>query len=71
MYSREAKGTEGLGLDTMNDKTNPPRDTDERTETDFYLPAVAVSPGLDKFAAVVGDLFDTHGVVLIPTTYNK
>ncbi|WP_324759372.1 hypothetical protein [Haloarcula montana] len=44
---------------------------DEFDEHDFYLPAVALPPNLDRIEAVVSDLFETHGVVLIPDTYNS
>ncbi|WP_276273255.1 hypothetical protein [Haloarcula litorea] len=43
---------------------------DEPTEK-FYLPAVALPPNLDRIEAVVEDLFDLHGVVLIPDSYNE
>ncbi len=39
------------------------------TDVKFYTPAVARSPALDRVEAVVERLFDTHGVVLIPDTY--
>jgi hypothetical protein len=38
---------------------------------DFYLPAVALPPNFSRIEAVVSDLFDFHGVVLIPDSYNK
>jgi len=38
---------------------------------DFYLPAVALPPNFSRIEAVVSDLFDLHGVVLIPDSYNK
>ncbi|EMA08801.1 hypothetical protein SAMN05443574_1202 [Haloarcula vallismortis] len=38
---------------------------------DFYLPAVALPPNFDRIESVVSDLFDFHGVVLIPDSYNK
>ena len=43
---------------------------DDPTEK-FYLPAVSLSPDLKRIDAVVEDLFDFHGVVPIPTTYNS
>ncbi|MHC3381304.1 hypothetical protein [Haloarcula sp. H-GB5] len=38
---------------------------------DFYLPAVALPPNFSRIEAAVSDLFDFHGVVLIPESYNK
>lgn len=38
---------------------------------DFYLPAVALPPNFGRIESVVSDLFDFHGVVLIPDSYNK
>ncbi len=38
---------------------------------DFYLPAVALPPNFSRIESVVSDLFDLHGVVLIPDSYNK
>jgi hypothetical protein len=53
----------------MNDNTtaNQPREEPEK----FYLPAVTVPPKLDRIEAFVDDCFDFHGVVPIPTSYNK
>ena len=45
--------------------------TRDRAETSFYLPAVATSPDIDRLGNVIGELFEFHGVVLIPDTYNK
>jgi len=36
----------------------------------FYLPAVTLPSSRNRIEAVVEDLFDFHGVVPIPTTYN-
>ena len=44
---------------------------DEPVDSKFYLPAVAVPPNLGRIEAVVEDLFDFHGVVLIPDSYNE
>ncbi|WP_434531870.1 hypothetical protein ACODNH_22255 [Haloarcula sp. NS06] len=41
------------------------------SNNDFYLPAVALPPNFGRFESVVSDLFDFHGVVLIPDSYNK
>jgi len=43
---------------------------DEPTEK-FYLPAVTLPPNLDRVEALVEDLFDFHGVVPIPSSYNE
>lgn len=43
----------------------------ERTEIPFYLPAVTASPDIDRLGNVLDELFEFHGVVRIPTTYNK
>ncbi|MDQ2074355.1 hypothetical protein RBH20_17590 [Haloarcula sp. H-GB4] len=41
------------------------------SNNDFYLPAVALPPNFGRIESVVSDLFDFHGVVLIPDSYNK
>jgi hypothetical protein len=53
--------------DTSHTETNP----GELDDYDFYLPAVTLPPNLDRIEAVVTDLLDVHGVVLIPDTYNE
>ncbi|WP_254274527.1 hypothetical protein [Haloarcula marina] len=53
----------------MNESTTETRT--ETTDMKFYLPATALPPNLDRIEAVVEDLFDFHGVVLIPDSYNK
>lgn len=51
----------------MNDSTN-----DASSSMDsFYLPAVAVGPTFDRIGAVLEDLLDFHGRVLIPDSYNE
>lgn len=50
--------------------------TDEMTsrqfaDDDIYLPAVALPPNFGRLEAFLGDLFDFHGVVLIPDSYNN
>ncbi len=40
-------------------------------DTGFYLPAAATSSNLDRFENIVDKLFEFHGVVLIPDTYNE
>ncbi|MDS0261192.1 hypothetical protein NDI56_17465 [Haloarcula sp. S1CR25-12] len=37
----------------------------------FYLPAVTVPQNPGRVEAFVEDLFDFHGVVPIPTSYNR
>ena len=44
---------------------------DEKTTEKFYMPAVTLPPHLDRIEDVVSDIFDFHGVVLIPDNYNK
>ncbi|MFC4360551.1 hypothetical protein ACFO0N_21600 [Halobium salinum] len=55
----------------MSELTEFDSNASEKTDTDFYLPAAAISPDLDRIDEIVGNLFDFHGVVLIPDTYNK
>lgn len=52
----------------MNDTTD---DKTQFSDNEFYLPAVAMAPSLGRIEEVVTDLFDFHGVVLIPDSYNK
>lgn len=54
----------------MNASKTPTQARDEPTEK-FYLPAVTVPPNLDRIETYVQDLFDFHGVVPIPTSYNS
>ena len=62
-----------LGVQQRNEMNASKPSTEARTEPTekFYLPAVAVSPNLGRVEALVDDLFDFHGVVPIPTSYNK
>lgn len=46
-----------------------PNTTNETPEK-FYLPAVTLPTSRSRVEAVVENLFDFHGVVPIPTTYN-
>lgn len=55
----------------MSELTKFDADASEKENTDFYLPATAVSPNFDRIGNVVGDVFNFHGVVLLPDTYNK
>ncbi|MDS0300738.1 hypothetical protein NDI76_18475 [Halogeometricum sp. S1BR25-6] len=55
----------------MSELTKFNADVSEKENTNFYLPATAVSPSLDRISNVVDDLFDLHGVVLVPDTYDK
>ena len=54
----------------MNATNAPDRTRDEPTEK-FYLPAVTLPPNLGRTEAVVEELFDFHGVVPIPDSYNS
>lgn len=54
----------------MSERTPPNQARDEPVEK-FYLPAVTVPPNLDRIEAFVEELFDFHGVVPIPDTYNS
>lgn len=46
--------------------------TDESHSThEFYLPAMALSPGIERVGAFLADRLDRHGVVLIPDTYGR
>lgn len=44
---------------------------DESDVEKFYLPAFSARPSPGRIEAIVSDLFDFHGVVLIPDSYNK
>lgn len=46
--------------------TKAPQPTDEPVEEKFYLPSMSLPPRLERIEAIVADLFDFHGVVLIP-----
>ncbi|MBX0324436.1 hypothetical protein EGH21_15510 [Halomicroarcula sp. F13] len=47
------------------------QDEKSTTTEKFYMPAVTLPPHLDRIEDVVSDVFDFHGVVLIPDSYNK
>lgn len=49
----------------------PRDDSDDSTMDRFYLPAVAARPDFGRVEAVLKDLFEGHGVVLVPDTYSK
>jgi len=55
----------------MSETRNQTTENGAFSNDDFYLPAVALPPDLGRIEAVVSDLFDFHGVVLIPDSYNK
>lgn len=55
----------------MSESKSPTSDTGEFSNNDFYLPAVALPPNFGRIERVVADLFDFHGVVLIPDSYYK
>jgi hypothetical protein len=54
----------------MNTSKTPTEARNEPTEK-FYLPAVTVPQHLSRVEAFIDDLFDFHGVVPIPTSYNR
>lgn len=64
-HERGQETTEMAKLTELDDRSQ------ERTEIPFYLPAVTASPDIDRLGNVLGELFEFHGVVRIPTTYNK
>jgi len=47
------------------------RPLDETSETadEFYLPAVVPEPDFRRIGEVISDLFEVHGVVLVPDSY--
>lgn len=49
---------------------NAKTDDEEHSEK-FYIPAATLPPNLGRIETMVENLFDFHGVVLIPDTYNK
>ncbi|WP_175055176.1 MULTISPECIES: hypothetical protein [Haloarcula] len=55
----------------MSEPQNQSTADSEFSNVDFYLPAVALPPNFGRIEAAVSDLFDFHGVVLIPDSYNK
>jgi len=54
----------------MNESKQPTKARNEPPEK-FYLPAVTMPTHLGRVEALVDDLFDFHGVVPIPTSYNS
>ncbi|EMA26320.1 hypothetical protein [Haloarcula argentinensis] len=55
----------------MSEPQNHSTTDSKFSNDDFYLPAVALPPNFSRIEAAVSDLFDFHGVVLIPESYNK
>jgi hypothetical protein len=55
----------------MKDTKTSETEFDSETLPNVYLPAVSAQPQLRRFERFVTDLFDFHGVVLIPDSYNK
>ncbi|MDS0222379.1 hypothetical protein NDI54_13610 [Haloarcula sp. S1AR25-5A] len=55
----------------MREPQNRTTESEKLSSDDFYLPAVTLPPDLGRIEAAVTDLFDVHGVVLIPDSYNK
>lgn len=54
----------------MRASNSPTQACDEPTEK-FYLPAVTVPQNPGRVEAIVQEYFDFHGVVPIPTSYNR
>ena len=54
----------------MNASKTPTQARAEPTEK-FYLPAVTVPRNMSRVEAFIEDLFDFHGVVPIPDSYNS
>ena len=54
----------------MNASKTPTQARDEPTEK-FYHPAATAPPNLGRVELFVEDLFDFHGVVPIPDSYNS
>lgn len=46
--------------------SHEPTATDANATEKFYLPSISLPPQFDRIEGVVADLFDFHGVVLIP-----
>ena len=55
----------------MSKPQNSATEDNAFSNDDFYLPAVTLPPNFGRIESVVSDLFDFHGVVLIPDSYNK
>ncbi|MFB6224122.1 MAG: hypothetical protein ABEH86_10690 [Haloarcula sp.] len=55
----------------MTDIRNPTDERGQFSDDDFYLPAMTLPPNFGRIEDIVTDLFDFHGVVLIPDSYNK
>jgi hypothetical protein len=55
----------------MRETQTETTENDTFSNDDIYLPAVALPPNFGRIESVVSDLFDFHGVVLIPDSYNK
>ncbi|WP_367175294.1 hypothetical protein [Haloarcula rubripromontorii] len=55
----------------MSTQQNKTTESSKFSTDDFYLPAVALPPNFGRIESFVSDLFDFHGVVLIPDSYNK
>jgi|GEM_PF-1248221 len=58
------------GFQQSHTSKTPTEARNEPTEK-FYLPAVTVPQHLSRVEAFIDDLFDFHGVVPIPTSYNR
>lgn len=71
MYALAAKEGQPQTVVVMSELTKFNADADEKENSDFYLPATAVSPNFDRVGNVIGSLFGPHEVVLIPETYDE
>ncbi|MFC6724702.1 hypothetical protein ACFQE1_10005 [Halobium palmae] len=54
----------------MADPIEYERNASETLPRDVYLPAVTVPPRFERIERVVNDIFDLHGVVLIPDSHD-
>lgn len=43
----------------------------QTSDNEIYLPAMALHPNFGQIEEFVTELFDFHGVVLIPDSYGK
>lgn len=71
IYAVEDKDGRGQDTTEMAKPTEFDEPSQDRAETRFYLPAVTASRDIDRLGNVLDELFEFHGVVLIPDTYNE
>jgi len=55
----------------MSEPTDSATTRSQSDDPDFYIPATPAAPSFDRLDEIVTDLFDFHGVVLIPDSYGK